>query len=92
MLLTGDVRHTAFESVRVSTGHSQVEDTTKRRGKASPKVSMVSGAERKSTHPHLSLCNTDHRPAFQGVPMLGKNALQRSIDPIGMHNSQLTPP
>lgn len=46
---------------------------------------MFSGAKRKRAHPRLPLCDTDHRPALQGVPMLGKKALQRPIDPIGVH-------
>jgi hypothetical protein len=46
---------------------------------------MFSGTKRKRTHPHLPLWDTDHRRALQGVPMLGKKALQCPIDPIGVH-------
>jgi hypothetical protein len=87
--LTGAVKRPVQRLVRrgrwVSIYHSPVEDTIKLQGEESPRVSMVSGAKRKRTYSHLPLCDSDHRPALEGVPMLGKQALQRPIDPIGVH-------
>src|SRR5262245_26422612 len=46
---------------------------------------LCSGTERKTTHSHLPLSDTDHCTVLQGFAMLGEHTLQRAIDAVGMH-------
>jgi hypothetical protein len=54
-------------------------------GEANASLGLTSGAERKTTHPYLPLCDTHHCTVLKGFPMLGENTLQRAIHAVGMH-------
>ena len=63
----------------------QVNDLPKTQEEMNASMGLFSGAERKTTHPHLPLCDTDHCPVLQSCAMLGENTLQRTIHAVGMH-------
>ena len=54
-------------------------------GEANVSIGLLSGAERKTTHPYLPLCDTHHRTVLKGFSKLGENTLQRTIHTVGMH-------
>ena len=45
------------------------------RGEATASIGLLLGAEWKTTHPYLPLCDTNHRTVLKGFSMLGENTL-----------------
>ncbi len=66
-------------------GFFQASDLPRTPGEVHTRTGLFSGAERKTTHPHLPLCDTNHRPVLKGFAMSGEHTVQRSIHAVGMH-------